>query len=29
MEIDTYITADHHEFDIVEQAEDINFLWVR
>jgi len=25
----TIVTADHHEFDIVEQTEDINFLWVR
>jgi PIN domain nuclease of toxin-antitoxin system len=25
----TLITADHHEFDKVEQAEDIKFLWVR
>jgi PIN domain nuclease of toxin-antitoxin system len=25
----TIITADHHEFDKVEQNEDINFLWIR
>ncbi|MDR0515549.1 MAG: hypothetical protein LBH25_00720 [Fibromonadaceae bacterium] len=23
------VTADHHEFDKVEQNEDINFLWIR
>ncbi|MDR1328999.1 MAG: PIN domain-containing protein [Oscillospiraceae bacterium] len=23
------LTADHHEFDAVEQAEDIKFLWIR
>jgi PIN domain nuclease of toxin-antitoxin system len=23
------ISSDHHEFDIVEQSEDINFLWFR
>jgi len=25
----TIVTSDHHEFDIVEQNENINFLWVR
>jgi len=25
----TIITADHHEFDIVEKNENINFLWIR
>jgi PIN domain nuclease of toxin-antitoxin system len=25
----TIITADHHEFDKVEQNENINFLWIR
>jgi predicted nucleic acid-binding protein len=25
----TIITADHHEFDKVEQNENINFLWLR
>jgi predicted nucleic acid-binding protein len=25
----TIVTADHHEFDKVEQNEDINFLWIR
>ncbi|MDR2762902.1 MAG: PIN domain-containing protein [Planctomycetaceae bacterium] len=23
------VTADHHEFDIIEQHEKINFLWIR
>jgi predicted nucleic acid-binding protein len=23
------ITTDHHEFDIIEQNKDINFLWIR
>jgi PIN domain nuclease of toxin-antitoxin system len=23
------ISSDHHEFDIVEKSEDINFLWIR
>jgi PIN domain nuclease of toxin-antitoxin system len=25
----TLITADHHEFDKIEQNEDIHFLWIR
>jgi predicted nucleic acid-binding protein len=25
----TIVTADHHEFDKIEQNEDINFLWMR
>ena len=23
------LTSDHHEFDIIEKNEDINFLWIR
>jgi predicted nucleic acid-binding protein len=25
----TIVTADHHEMDIIERNEDINFLWIR
>jgi predicted nucleic acid-binding protein len=24
-----FVTADHHEFDIIEKNENINFTWVR
>jgi hypothetical protein len=23
------ITADHHEFDIIEKTEDVDFFWIR
>ena len=25
----TFVTADHHEFDVIEKNENINFTWIR